>query len=67
MSHKTLSRILEVEYGVSALVAPPEAVIWAAERLPNEHAINELSSLNNAREKHGKVLVYVPYGHPLFR
>jgi hypothetical protein len=67
MSYKALSDILETEYGVDALGAPPEAVIWAAERLPKDQAVSELSALNRAREKHGKVLVYVPYGHSLFQ
>jgi hypothetical protein len=67
MSYKALSSIIKVVYGVDALGAPPEAVIWAAERLPKDQAVSELSALNRAREKHGKVLVHIPYGHSLFK
>jgi len=66
MTYKSLLHILEAEYGVGALVASPEVVLWAAEKLPKEQAISELSALNRAREKYGTMPVCAPYGHPLF-
>ena len=66
MNYRTLANILSNEYGVGIMVAPPEAVLWAAEKMPVAQAKDELKALNRARQRHGVIPVYVPYGHQLF-
>ena len=77
--YEAIASILETKYGVGALAADPTTVIWAAtqrrvdivsEGWAFEFAVkqvkNELKKLNRAREKFGKMPVYVPFGHGLF-
>lgn len=66
MQYQTLANILSTEYGVGIMVAPTEAILWAAEKMPVEQAKQELRELNSMRQRQGRPLVYVPYGHPLF-
>lgn len=66
MQYRELSRILSDEYGVGILAAPVEAILWAADKLPVEQAKQELTALNQARQRQGRCPAYVPYGHPLF-
>lgn len=66
MQYQTLSNILSTEYGVGIMVAPTEAILWAAEKMPVEQAKQELKALNKARQRIGQIPVVAPYGHPLF-
>ena len=66
MKYQALANILSTEYGVGPAIAPVEAVLWAAEKLPVSQAKQELRELNAMRQRQGRPLVYVPYGHPLF-
>jgi hypothetical protein len=66
MQYQTLANILSTEYGVGPLIAPPEAVLWAADKMPDWQAKEELKALNRARNIYGYVPVFVPYGHRLF-
>jgi hypothetical protein len=66
MSYKNIELILNKVYGVDAISAPPEAVLWASDKLPADLALEEIRALNREREKLGKMLIYIPYGHRLF-
>ncbi len=62
-----IERICEQIYGCSIVAAPTETVLWAAERIADKAtAQKELERANSIREKHGKPLVYAPYGHHAF-
>lgn len=67
MKNNQVAKILSEEYGIGALVAPPYAVIWAAEKIENtEQAKAELKELNQYRVKLGFSLVRPEYGSRLF-
>jgi len=59
-----LTNILNFDYGVGAAVAPPEAILWAAEQCDNPR--ESLAAVNEIRTRHGTPLAYAPYGHPAF-
>lgn len=65
-----LQRLLETEYDVSAVSAPPYAVLWAAEKVAQvagpDEARRQLRAANRLRERHGRPLVYATWGHPAF-
>lgn len=63
----SIENILCEVYGVGLCFADPVTVLWAAEKIEDiEVAKKELKKANRIREKHGKCLVYVPFGHRLF-
>lgn len=54
-------------YGVDIINAPKEAVLWSAEKIADKSkAIKELTRANRKRSKHGKPIVFAPYGHKAF-
>lgn len=62
-----IEKICKSLYGVDIINAPKEAVLWSAEKIPNKSkAIKELSRANRIRAKHGKPIVFAPYGHKAF-
>ena len=62
-----IERICENLYGVGIAAAPREAVLWAAERIPDKaRAAAELRRANRVRARHGRPLVHAPYGHHAF-
>lgn len=64
MKATQLEMILNNDYGVGAVVAPKEAVLWAAAKIENkDEARKQLKAINRIRAKHGAPLVYAPYGH----
>ena len=70
--YKDLADRLEADYGVGAVVAPVEAVLWAGADLVGHFGFEpavvkgQISALNRVRERHGKIPVYAPYGSELF-
>lgn len=67
MMNNNIVKICEEEYGVGIAVAPPVAVLWAAEKIEDPAlARSELKRANAIRARHGKPLVYAPYGHHAF-
>lgn len=68
--YSRLNKILEDRYGVSLLAAPPEAILWAADRLADTAGVpaarGELSAANHRREKMGKIPAYPAFGDRLF-
>jgi hypothetical protein len=65
--NNNIEKILADHYGVGVVAAPPEAVLWAAERIPDKvHAKKELAAANEIRRKHGRMPASPHYGHFLF-
>ena len=76
--YEAIANVLEDEYGVGAMVASTTTIIWAADELllqrltwmSFDDAVKrgkaEIRAINIARKKHGKPLVYIPFGHNLF-
>ena len=66
----TIDSVLQDTYGVTVFNAPPVALIWAAEFMAQRDGIatakRELSEANRRRDKAGKPLAHVDFGHPLF-
>lgn len=75
---EALASVLESEFGVGPIAASPVTAIWAAEFLlanltvvsPREASVHyvkdQLSAFNTWRDKKGKTLAYLNFGHPLF-
>jgi len=64
---KNIETILFDVYGVGLLAAASHTIIWAADRIADVNAAKkELKRANRIREKNGKPLAYVPFGHRLF-
>lgn len=65
-----IEAVLSQRYDVGPLAADPTTCTWAAEFLADidgvDHAKAELTRLNRLRERAGKPLVYIPFGHRLF-
>jgi hypothetical protein len=59
-----IEKILNNEYGVGIAIAPPVAVLWAAEKC--EDPKKSLKTANRIRAKHGMPLAHAPYGHAAF-
>jgi hypothetical protein len=67
MKATQLEKILNDVYGVGVVVAPREAVLWAAEKIENkDEARKQLKAVNRIRAKHGAPLAYAYYGHHAF-
>jgi hypothetical protein len=66
----TIDQVLQDVYGVNVFNAPPIAIVWAAEFMAKRDGIEvakaELSEANRRREKAGKRLAHLEFGHPLF-
>lgn len=65
----SIQTICEETYGVSVVMAPVNAILWAAWELAEDDpdaARKELKKANRLREKHGRPLAYAPHGHPAF-
>lgn len=46
MNYRTLANILSTEYGVGIMVAPTEAILWAAEKMPVDQAFADFQKSN---------------------
>ena len=70
MKQTELERVLNNDYGVGSLVASPECVLWAADRvadrLGTDEAKRQLSELNRKRERAGRTVAVPNYGTRLF-
>lgn len=58
---KQIVEVLANVYGVGPLWADTCTALWAAARCKDPEA--QIKALNRMRAKHGKPLVYVPYGY----
>lgn len=64
---EVIREILNREYGVGILSAPPYAIIWAAEDIKDSVlAKQQFNAANKLRENHGICCLYAPYGSRLF-
>jgi hypothetical protein len=66
----TIDQILQDVYGVTVFNAPTITLIWAAEFMAKRDGVEvakaELSEANRRRERAGKGLAHLEFGHPLF-
>lgn len=63
-SETQITKIITDDYGVGIIVAPTEAILWAAEQCGNPQ--KALSVVNKQRMNYGAPVAHTPYGHPAF-
>lgn len=64
---RQIEDILSDTYGVNAIQAPKECILWAWETMARESGValadECLELINRRRERFGKIPAYKPYGY----